>query len=134
MVSALRNVSAEMGAMVRPGGISRRRKLVIYTISAAFAGQSATTTLTVTTATLNSIAVTPPSPTINLGASQLFAAQGTFSDGSVVNITVQVAWSSSDVTVATIKANGLASSASQGTTTIQATLNGVNGTAILTVQ
>ena len=104
------------------------------TISAAFAGQSATTTLTVTTATLNSIAVTPPSPTINLGASQLFAAQGTFSDGSVVNITVQVAWSSSDVTVATIKANGLASSASQGTTTIQATLNGVNGTAILTVQ
>jgi trimeric autotransporter adhesin len=104
------------------------------TISAAFAGQSATTTLTVTTATLNSIAVTPPNQTISLGASQQFTAQGTFSDNSVVNITVQVAWSSSDVAVATIKPNGLASSASQGTTTIGASLDGVNGTAILTVQ
>ncbi len=103
------------------------------TVSAAFAGISGTTTLTVTTATLTSIAVTPGNPTINLGSSQLFAAQGTFTDSSVVNITVQVAWSSSDVAVATIKSNGLASSASTGTTTIKASLNGVNGTTILTV-
>jgi hypothetical protein len=106
------------------------------TVSAAFAGISATPplTLTVTTATLTSIAVTPSNPTINLGSSQLFAAQGTFTDSSVVNITVQVTWTSSDVTVATIKSNGLASSASSGTTTIKASLNGVNGTAVLTVQ
>jgi len=69
-----------------------------------------------------------------LGSSQLFAAQGTFTDSSVVNITVQVSWTSSDVAVATIKSNGLASSASAGTTTIKASLNGVNGTSILTVQ
>jgi trimeric autotransporter adhesin len=105
------------------------------TVSAAFAGVSATTplTITVTTATLNSITVTPSNPSISLGSSQLFAAEGTFSDSSVVNITVQVAWTSSDVTVATIKSNGLASSASTGTTTIKAALNGVNGTTVLTV-
>lgn len=103
------------------------------TISAAFAGVSASTNLTVTTATLVSIAVTPSNPSISLGASQLFTAQGTFTDSSVVNISVQVAWSSSDVAVATIKSNGLASSASTGTTTIKASLNGVNGTTVLTV-
>jgi len=103
------------------------------TVSAAFAGINATTSLTVTTATLTSIAVTPSNPSISLGSSQLFAAQGTFTDSSVVNITVQVTWTSSDVTVATIKSNGLASSASTGTTTIKASLNGVNGTSVLTV-
>jgi len=105
------------------------------TVSASFAGISATSpiTLTVTNATLTSIAVTPGSPNISLGSSQLFAAQGTFTDNSVVNITVEVAWSSSDVAVATIKANGLATSASTGTTTIKAALNGVSGTAVLTV-
>lgn len=103
------------------------------TVSAAFAGISATTSLTVTNATLTSIEVTPNNPTISLGSSQLFAAQGSFTDNSVVNITVQVGWTSSDVTVATIKANGLASSASTGTTTIKASLNGVNGTTVLTV-
>jgi hypothetical protein len=103
------------------------------TVSAAFAGVSATTNLTVTTATLTSISVTPGNPNISLGSSQLFVAQGAFTDSSVVNITVQVAWTSSDVTVATIKSNGLASSAATGTTTIKASLNGVNGTAVLTV-
>jgi hypothetical protein len=104
------------------------------TVSASFAGINATPiTLTVTTATLTSISVTPSNPSISLGSSQLFAAQGTFTDGSVVNITVQVAWTSSDVTVATIKSNGLASSASTGTTTIKAALDGVNGTTVLTV-
>jgi hypothetical protein len=105
------------------------------TVSASFAGISATPplTITVTNATLISIAVTPSTPNIPLGSSQLFAAQGTFTDNSVVNITVEVAWSSSDVAVATIKANGLATSASTGTTTIKAALNGVNGTAVLTV-
>jgi hypothetical protein len=103
------------------------------TVSAAFAGISATTDLTVTTATLTSISVTPSNPTISLGSSQLFDAKGTFTDGSVVDITVQVAWTSSDVTVATIKSSGLASSASTGTTTIKASLDGVNGNTVLTV-
>ncbi len=106
------------------------------TISAAFSGVSATNNLnlTVTNASLASISVTPGSPSISLGASQAFVAQGTFSDGSMVNITVQTAWTSSNVAVATINASGVASSASAGTTTIQATLDGASGTAILTVQ
>jgi uncharacterized protein YjdB len=104
------------------------------TISAAFAGQNATTTITVTNATLTAINVTPASSSISLGASQMFTAQGTFTDNSVVNISVQTDWTSSNVAVATINSSGIASSASSGTTTIRASLNGVSGTAILTVQ
>jgi uncharacterized protein YjdB len=104
------------------------------TITAAFSGKSATTNLTVTNATLSSIAVTPANSAINLGSSQAFTAQGSFSDGSTVNITVQVAWTSSNVAVAAISSSGTASSASKGTTTIQASLDGVNGTTTLTVQ
>jgi uncharacterized protein YjdB len=116
------------------GGVATGVAIGGTTITAAFAGISATTNITVTNATLVSIAVTPSNSAINLGSSQIFAAQGSFTDGSSVNITVQVAWSSSDVTVATINSSGKASSASQGTTTIQASLNGVNGTTTLTVQ
>jgi uncharacterized protein YjdB len=103
------------------------------TVTAAFAGMSATTTLTVTNATLVSIDLMPANPSISLGTSQQFTAQGTFSDSSVVNISVQTTWSSSDVAIATINSSGTATSASTGSTTIKASLNGVNGTTILTV-
>ena len=127
LVATVSNASSTVGLVtgVAPGNA---------TITAAFAGQSGTTTVTVRNATLNAIAVTPADPIITLGSSQQFVAQGSFSDGSVVNISLQATWNSSDVTVATIKSNGLASSASQGTTTIQANLNGVSGTTVLTVQ
>jgi hypothetical protein len=104
------------------------------TIAAVFSSQVGTATLTVTNATLSSIAVTPASASISVGALQQFDATGTFSDGSVLGITGQAAWSSSDVNVATISAHGVASGASAGTATIKATMDGVSGTAILTVQ
>jgi trimeric autotransporter adhesin len=103
-------------------------------ISALFAGQVGTASLTVTNATLVSISVTPGTPTISLGSSQQFTAVGTFSDGSTANISGQANWTSSDVMVAVVNQAGLAASAGSGTATIAATLNGVSGTAILTVQ
>jgi uncharacterized protein YjdB len=104
------------------------------TISAAFGGQVGSASVTVKNVTLTAIAVTPSSPSIILGNSQQFTATGTFSDNSSFNLTFQANWSSSTPTVATIDAHGLASSVTSGTSTIQASLNGVNGTAILTVQ
>jgi len=104
------------------------------TISALFAGQVGSATLTVTNATMTSITVTPTSAVIVLGNSQPFTATGNFSDGTTENLTTQVAWSSSDVNVATIGPSGLAISAGTGTTTITAAMNGVSGTAVLTVQ
>ena len=84
--------------------------------------------------TLTSIAVTPLNPTIGIGASQQFAATGTYSDGSTQNLSNQVTWTSSNTLVATIDTNGLATGVSTGTTTISAALVGVVGTTTLTVQ
>jgi hypothetical protein len=103
-------------------------------ISALFAGRVGTASLTVTNATLTSIATTPANASIGLGGSQQFKAVGTFSDGSTLNITGQVNWSSSDSAVAIVNSVGTASSAGSGSATITATLDGVSGTAILTVQ
>ncbi len=103
------------------------------TISAVFGGQVGTANAIVTNANLVSLSVSPSSPIINLGTAQVFVATGTFSDGSTMNLSTQASWTSSDVTVAVMNPLGVAISASSGTTTITATLNGVSATAILTV-
>jgi uncharacterized protein YjdB len=103
------------------------------TVTALFANLSGAASLTVTNATLTSITVTPPTATIALDDTQQFTATGNFSDGSTEDLTDQVTWTSSEVSVATMKADGLASTAGTGMTTITATMNGVKGTATLTV-
>jgi trimeric autotransporter adhesin len=103
------------------------------TITALFAGVSGAASLTVTSATLDSITITPAAPDITLGNSQQFIATGDFSDGTTENLTAQVTWTSSAVGVATISDDGFASSTGTGTTTIKATMNGVTGTTTLTV-
>ncbi len=104
------------------------------TITAIFAGKNGTASLTVTNATLNSITISPNDPHISSGSSEQFVATGNFSDGTSQNITDQATWTSSNVSVAVVNASGLATSAGAGTTTIKASLNGVNDTTVLTVQ
>ena len=125
-VATISNTQGSIGVAtgVAPGTV---------TITAIFAGQVGTASLTVTNATLTSVAVTPASASINVGGSQQFTAKGTFSDGSTAGITNQVVWSSSSAAVATLASNGVADGVSAGTVTVTATLNGVSGTAILTV-
>jgi Bacterial Ig-like domain (group 2) len=79
-------------------------------------------TLTVTAPTLQSIAVTPASPSIAKGLTEQFTAMGTYTDNSTQNITTSVTWASATVSVATIGAStGLASGAGAGTSQITAT-------------
>jgi len=79
-------------------------------------------TLTVTAPTLQSIAVTPGSPSIAKGLTEQFTAMGTYSDGSTQNITTSVTWASAAASVATIgTGTGLASGAGVGTSQITAT-------------
>ncbi len=88
-------------------------------------------TLTVTSATLSSIAVTPANSSIAKGATLQFAATGTFSDGSTQDITHAVTWSSSNATVAAINsASGIALGQVAGTANITATLGTVVSPAV----
>lgn len=74
-------------------------------------------------------------PSISLSgiSTQQFTATGKYSDNSTQDLTSTVTWSSSDNTIATISATGLASAVRQESATIQAALGSVNGSALLTV-
>ena len=84
--------------------------------------------------TLNSIAVTPASPTLTTGNTQQFTATGVYSNGSFQDLTSQAAWTSTSAAVAAINASGLATAMGAGSATITATLGGVAGSTPLTVQ
>ena len=121
-------------AVIDRSGIASGLAAGTVTITATYKGLSPTTaTLIVSNATIQSINVTPASPTVALGGLQQFAATGLFSDGSTQDITSVSQWTSSTPTVAVIKQTGLASSASHGQTTINATFKGVTGSTTLNV-
>jgi len=107
------------------------------TIMATSGAISGSTALTVTPATLLSIAVTPANPSIVSSTVQQFTATGTFSDGSTQDLTTAVTWGSSDTTRATISnvtgTNGKAISLAAGTTIISATSGSISGSAVLTI-
>jgi uncharacterized protein YjdB len=107
------------------------------TISATFAGIGGATSLTVTPAELVALAVSPTSPSIALGTGQAMVAMGTFTDATVQDMTAEVAWSSSDETIATVSnadgSRGMASSVAMGSATISASSGSVAGSTLLTV-
>lgn len=107
------------------------------TIAATLDGVSAATRLTVTSATLTAITVTPTNPSVANGYTQQFTATGIYSDNSNQDLTSQVTWSSANTAVATISnisgQKGLATTKSVGSTTITATFGAVSGGSTLQV-
>jgi trimeric autotransporter adhesin len=108
------------------------------TITASFGGLSGSTALTVTPATLVSIAVTPSGPSIPVAGTEQFIATGTYSDNSTQILTTTVTWASSDVNIAAISnavaSQGLAAGLVVGSTSVSAVLGAVTSpTVTLTV-
>ena len=106
-------------------------------ISASYGALTDSTLLTVTSATLTSISITPISSSIAKGTNKQFNATGIFSDGSKQDITSLVTWSSSNTTIASISnqlgQKGLALGNNTGTTTISAAFRSVSSSANLIV-
>jgi 6-phosphogluconolactonase (cycloisomerase 2 family)/uncharacterized protein YjdB len=100
-------------------------------------GLTGSTNLTVTGASLVSIAVTPTTLSIAKGGTQQFSAVGTYSDGSTQPLTTAAMWTSSNAAIASISnstgSNGLASSLTAGVTSIAATLGTVTSSVTLTI-
>ena len=88
----------------------------------------------VVTPVLNSISISPASPTISAGTQQQFTATGTFSNGSTANVNSLVTWSSSNPAVATVGVTGVATALSPGSSVITATQGTLKATATITVQ
>ena len=107
------------------------------TITGSFAGIQGSATATVTAATLTSIAVTPTNPSIAKGTTVQLTATGTFTDGSTQDLTTQVSWTSGDDATAQVSnipdTEGLVTGLAVGSTSIAATLGGIEGSTTVTV-
>lgn len=80
-------------------------------------GRAVETSLEVTAATLQSVAISPLLPAIALGTRQRFTLTGTFSDGTTQDVSALAAWSTKSVVgtgVATIDSTGLCTSKAVG--------------------
>ena len=127
------NSSNTAVATISTSGLATGVAVGSTTIQASLNGVHGSAQLAVTAATLQSIAVTATNLSIAQGTTDQFTATGTYSNGSTQNLTSQVTWSSSNTAVATISTSGLATSVAVGSTTLQASLSGVHGSAQLAV-
>ncbi len=111
-------------------GLAAARSVGSTSITAELnAVTSPAVSLTVTTAALVSIAITPALPSVASGVSQQFTAIGTYTDNSTHDLTDVVVWASSNTSVAPISNaagfDGLASTLTPGSASITATLGAV---------
>jgi len=118
---------------VTPSGLATAITPGTATINAITGDFGGNTTLTVTSATLSSIAVTPAKPSMPVGLAEQFTASGTYSDGTSHDITTQVTWQSSNPSVASINSSGLGTPITPGTATITATSGSISGNTTFTV-
>lgn len=100
--------------------------------SAALGFIQGSSPLHVTSATLDSIALTPASLIITPGRVLTFSGIGTFSDGSVADITALAKWTSDSPSVASI-ASSTVTGQGIGSSTIKARVGILSGTANLAV-
>ncbi len=132
--------SSTTAVSITGGGLATGVAVGSPTITATFGGVTGTSTLTVTSASLVTIEVTPLNPSIARGTGQQFAAIGTFTNNTKQDLTTAVTWLSSNTGVATISnatgSIGVATSPANGptgSTTITAALGGVSGQTHLNV-
>ena len=78
---------------------------------------------------LQSIHIGAPASSIAIGATDQFAATGTYTDGSTQNLTSSVTWSSSNPAAASISGTGVADGLAPGASNISASLTGVTSNA-----
>lgn len=107
-------------------------------ITATFERHSARTMVSVTSATVSSIFVSPAATTLTVGGTEQFTASATYTNGTTQNVTASATWSSSNTGVATVESEGQATPGeatgiTDGSVSIKASFEGMNATASVTV-
>ena len=98
-------------------------------------GQTATTTVTVSPLRVISIAVTPATNALTVGATQALTVTATYNNLTTGPVTSGSTFVSSSPAIATVGANGVVAAVAAGSATITAThtASGKTGTAAVTV-
>jgi trimeric autotransporter adhesin len=82
---------------------------------------------------LTRLEITPQTSSIALGQTVQFKATGVFNDGSSRDETGSAVWTSGNDGIAGIDANGFATSHSVGSASMSASIQGLSGSATLTI-
>ena len=124
--------SSMANVIVGPTGLVTAEAPGMATITAAQGMISGSATITATAATLSSIAITPPAPSLAKGTTKQLTATGTFSDHTTLNLTAMVTWASDTQSAITVSSSGLATAVDVGTATVTASLDNITGSTMLT--
>lgn len=120
-------------------GLARATGAGNVVVSAVIGTSSAAANLTVTSATLESIAVSASSPNLARGTTGNVTATGTYSDGTTQDLTSQVTWTSSDPAVADVSnamgSEGLVTALAPGKVVMSAqdSASGVSGSLTISI-
>ena len=120
-------------ASINGGGLAAALALGSLSISATSDSITGSTSVSVQSPTLISVAIVPADGTIAATTTLQFHALGNYSDGSVQNVTRQVTWASSNTAVAQILNTGDSKGEAAGSSTITATLGSIAGSTTLNV-
>jgi hypothetical protein len=107
-------------------GLAIARGVGTARVMAMFGSVTGSDTVTVSGATLVSIAITPANPSIINGKSQPLTAMGTYNDGTTQDITGKVSWSGAVPGVLDLSIVGLVTARGAGTATITATSGSIS--------
>ncbi|MFZ0145196.1 MAG: Ig-like domain-containing protein [Candidatus Sulfotelmatobacter sp.] len=120
-------------ASINQAGLASGKLVGSTKLTATSGSVTASVTLTVGTAAVVSIAVSPQGPSVPKGEARQLDAIATFSDGSQTTITNSATWSVVPTGIATVSATGLVTALAVGSATVTAGLNSVSGSDPLTV-
>ena len=93
--------------------------------ASSIGGQTGTAAIATVVPTLQSITITPSQPVVSIGSTSQLVAIANFSDGSMKDVTSEVAWQSSDPRTITTNAAGTLSGLATGLAAISANYQGV---------
>ena len=113
-------------------GLADSLTLGSTTIVAASGTVLGTLPLTTIAATIKAMVIAPDSLTTGVGITRHFTATGTFSDGSVADVTASATWSAQTASVASVN-HGAAIGLAPGATSVTARIGSVSAGAVLAV-
>ncbi|MCG9731123.1 Ig-like domain-containing protein [Shewanella sp. Isolate13] len=101
-------------------------------ITATFGGQQAQKTLSITSATLSSLSLSPSSVHIIEGATQTYTLEATYSDNTKVDVSTQTTWTSSNNIIAGFTPNtAILTASTAGEVTVTATFGGMSAQSVV---
>jgi hypothetical protein len=113
------------GAIKRPAGVADSS----ISPTGKIAGAPAELPAAATSATLESVAITPSQAAVGIGSSTQLKAVATFNDGSVKDVTADFGWQSSDARTITVNGSGAVAGIASGQATITGSYQGLGARA-----